>query len=88
MNLCHGETDEISLCQIFRYNKLRQIGDAETLTQKIADQLGIAHLHDRHGLPTVLGEQIIQCSPITHVFLCQDQRIFQNLFQGDLSLSG
>ena len=88
MNLCHGETDEISFCQIFCYNELRQIGDAETLTQKIADQLGIAHLHDRHGLPTVLGEQIIQCSPVTHVFLCQDQRIFQNLFQGDLSLSG
>ena len=88
MNLRHGETDEISLCQVLCDHELRQIGDAETLTQKIADQLGIAHLHDRHGLPTVLGEQIIQSSPVTHVFLCQDQRIFQNLFQGDLSLSG
>ena len=53
MNLCHGETDEISVCQIVRYNELRQIGDTETLTQKIADQLGIAHLHDGHCLLTV-----------------------------------
>ena len=88
MNLCHGETDEISFCQILCDHELRQIGDTETLTQKIADQLGITHLHDRHCLLAVLGEQIIQCSPVTHVFLCQDQRIFQNLFQGDLSLSG